>query len=103
MRKRKYKFTDKSQSKCGIISSVIGVLAISLTAGMVAVAYLQGGQAGKFVAIPGFLALLLSFVGMFYGVRGTKEEETYHLFPWLGCLMNGLTLAAYVLIYILGW
>lgn len=103
MRKRKYKFTDKNQSRWGIISSVIGVLVISMTIGMVAVAYVQSGQAGKFVAIPGFLALLLSVVGLFYGIRGTKEEDAYHLFPWLGCLMNGLVLAVYVLIYILGW
>lgn len=103
MRKRKYKFTDKNQSRWGIISSVMGLLVISLTAGMIAVAYMQSGQAGKIVAIPGFLALLLSFAGLYYGIRGTREEDTWHLFSWLGCLMNGLVLTAYVLIYILGW
>lgn len=103
MRKRKYKFTDKNQSRLGIISSAVGVLVVVLTSAMVAVAYMQSGQAGKFVAIPGFLALLLSIAGLYYGIRGTKEEDTYHLFSWLGCLMNGLVLAVYVLIYILGW
>lgn len=103
MRKRRYKFTDKNQSRLGIISSAVGILVIVLTSAMVAVAYMQSGQAGKFVAIPGFLALLLSIAGLYYGIRGTKEEDTYHLFPWLGCLMNGSVLAVYVLIYILGW
>lgn len=103
MRKRKYKFTDKNQSRWGIFSVAIGVLVICLTAGMVAVAYMESGQAGRFIAIPGFTAFLLSFLGLFYGIRGTKEEDAWHFFPWLGCLMNGLAAAAYVLIYVLGW
>lgn len=103
MRKKKYKFTDKSQSGWGIISGIVGALAAALTAGMIAVAYMQSGQAGKYVAIPGFLSLLLSAAGLYYGVRGTREEDKYHLFPWLGCILNGAVLAVYLLIYVLGW
>lgn len=103
LKKRRYKFTDKNQSRQGIISSVIGILALLLTAGVMAAAYMQNGQAGKIIAIPGFLALLISLAGLYYGIRGTREEDTYHLFPWLGCALNGIILAVYALIYVLGW
>lgn len=103
LKKRRYKFTDKNQSRQGIISSVIGILAFLLTAGVMTVAYVQNGQAGKIIAIPGFLALLLSLTGLYTGIRGAREEDTYRLFPWLGCILNGIILAVYVMVYVLGW
>ena len=81
----------------------MGALAAVLIAGMVAVSYVQNGQAGKMIAIPAFLAMMLAAAGLYRGVKSTKEEDTYRLFPWLGCGVNGMVLAACVLIYILGW
>ncbi len=103
MKKRKYKFTAKSESGRGIASIAIGLLSFSLTAGMVVLAYMQGGQADRFVAIPGFLALLLSLLGSFNGIKGIMEEDAYHLLPGLGFLLNGMVLAAYAFIYWIGW
>lgn len=51
----------------------------------------------------GFLALLLSIGGLYYGFSSMKEEDTYRLFPYLGCGVNGMILTAYVLVYMLGW
>ena len=101
--KKRYKFTDKNQSKNGIISASFGAAALLLTGGIFAAAYSADGQAGKAVAVLGFLALLLSAGGLYYGVRGLKEEDTYRLFPYLGSWMNGAVLAAYALIYLAGW
>jgi len=101
--KRKYKFTNKSQSKMGIISSILGCISMLLTAGAFVLAYIQKGQAGKIIAMMGFLALLLSLVGLYYGFGGTKEEDTYGLFPHLGCAVNIIVLAVVVFIYIVGW
>ncbi len=103
MRKRKYKFTDKNQSRQGVISSIIGIICVLAVVGMVAAAYLQSGQTGKWIAITGVVVVLLALTGMYHGILGTKEEDTYRLFPWLGCGMNGIVLTAFVLIYILGW
>ncbi len=101
--KKRYKFTDKNQSKNGIFSACLGMAALLLTGGVFAAAYLQSGQAGKTVAVLGFLALLLSVAGLYYGSLGLKEEDVYRLFPYLGCTVNVVVLAAYVMIYVLGW
>jgi len=103
LKKGRYKFTVRNQSRRGIISVLLGTLSVLMTAGMVAVAYMRSGQAERFVAIPGFAAMLLSAAGLYYSIRGTMEEDVYHLLPWIGFLINGMVLAAYVLIYILGW
>jgi uncharacterized membrane protein len=103
MRKKKYKFTDKTHSRQGILSCVLGVLALLLLSGVSAAAYLRSGQAGKGIALLGFLSLLIACVGLYYGVRSLKEEDSYPLFPWLGSGLNGILLIAFVLIYVLGW
>ena len=87
----------------GILSVCLGTAALFLTGGIFAAAYLKSGQAGKTVAVLGFLALLLSVGGLYYGSLGLKEEDVYRLFPYLGLVINGAVLAVYVLIYVLGW
>lgn len=86
-----------------MISSGLGLLSLLMTGGALAAAYLQMGQAGKPVAIFGFLALLAACAGMYYGICGTKEEDVYLLLPRIGCGVNGILLAAYATIYVLGW
>jgi FtsH-binding integral membrane protein len=103
MRKKKYKFTDKTHSRQGVLSSVLGLLSLLLLVFVSAAAYQKSGQAGKEIALLGFLALLLACVGLYQGVRSLKEEDSYPLFPWLGSGLNGILLIAFVLIYILGW
>lgn len=101
--KRRYKFTDKNQSRLGIFSCILGVTALILTGSILAAAYMEYGQAGKGIAVLGFLAMLLAFAGMYQGIRGLMEEDTYQLFPYMGCVLNGVLLTAFIMVYMLGW
>ncbi len=84
-------------------STALGLLGLLMTVAAVAAAYLQKGQAGRYVAVLGFLALLVAAGGFCFGIRGLKEEDAYRLFPFLGCGVNLLLVAGYVMIYMLGW
>lgn len=101
--RRKYKFTDKNRSRTGTISSILGAVSLLLLGGALWAAYMYAGQAGRYIAIPGFLALMVSAAGLYYGILGTREEDTWQVLPRLGCGMNILALAACVMIYITGW
>ena len=101
--RRRYKFTVKNQSRPGIFSTVIGVLALFLTGGVLMEAYTAYGQAGRIIAVLGFLALLLALVGLYQGIRGLREEDSYRLFPYVGCVLNGLLLTAFICVYMAGW
>lgn len=70
---------------------------------LLAAAYLTSGQAGKAVAVLGFLAFFVACAGAWYGVLGRREEDSYRLFPDLGIGINGLLLVGFVMIYIMGW
>lgn len=82
---------------------MLGIAALFLTGGILAAAYMEYGQAGKSIAVLGFLAMLLSLRGMYDGIRGLMEEDTYQLFPYMGCVLNGVLLTAFVMVYMLGW
>ncbi len=102
-KKRKIKFTNKRHSRFGIISVALGGAALLILMIVFAAAYLAGGAAGKYIAVLGFLALLLCLAGFCYGIRGKREEDVYALFPNLGCGLNIILLAAFGMIYMLGW
>ena len=59
--KKKIRFTDKKHSRQGIISSGLGGAALMLFAASVAAAYIRSGQAGRIIAVTGFLAMLCEF------------------------------------------
>ena len=103
MKKRKIKFTDKKQSRNGILSTILGAVSAGLWVCLLAAAYLTSGQAGKAVAVLGLLAFFVACAGAWYGVLGRREEDSYRLFPDLGIGINGLLLAGFVMIYIMGW
>ena len=83
--KKKIRFTDKKHSRQGIISSGLGGAALLLFAASVAAAYIRSGQAGRIIAVTGFLAMLCACAGLYYGIMGYREEGTYRLFLRLGC------------------
>lgn len=103
MRKRKIKFTDKKHSRNGILSTILGGVSAGLLLALLAAAYLTSGQAGKIVAVLGLLAFFVACAGIWYGVLGRREEDSYRLFPDLGLGINGLLLIGFMMIYIMGW
>ena len=103
MRKRKIKFTDKKHSRNGILSTILGAVSAGLLLALLAAAYLTSGQAGKIVAVLGLLTFFVACAGIWYGVQGRREEDSYRLFPDLGLGINGLLLIGFIMIYIMGW
>ena len=91
--------------RTGVLPKPAHVLcaALLLTAVSIAAAYIRSGQAGRIIAVTGFLAMLCACAGLYYGILGYREDGTYRLFPRLGCGLKFLLLAGFVSIYILGW
>lgn len=73
--KKKIRFTDKKHSRQGIISSGLGGAALLLFAASVAAAYIRSGQAGRIIAVTGFLAMLCACAGLYYGIMGYRRKE----------------------------
>ena len=64
----KYKFSDKRQSLGGIISTIMGLLALASLIYGVYISFKAEGYAGLKVGSLGLLSLLISVIGTFIGL-----------------------------------
>ena len=70
----KYKFSDKRQSLGGIISTIMGLLALASLIYGVYISFKAEGYAGLKVGSLGLLSLLISVIGTFIGLLSFKED-----------------------------
>ena len=104
MRKRRsYKFTDKHHSKDGIRSSVAGAVSLVCTGIDVYGAYTAKGNAGNYLALFGFAAIVCCCYGVFVGNQSFKEEECYYLFSRIGTGVNLVLLIFWIAVFGMGF
>lgn len=101
-RKRKYGQAKMKHAKRGIISCVLAAGVFLLLVGMLAKAYVSGGQASSFVGGLAILTLLLAGNGLYMGVKGFKEREKNYLTCKIGIGCNGVFILSFIMIFIRG-
>jgi hypothetical protein len=92
--KRGYIFTDKTNPRNGIMSSILGVIAVASICLAVELTYRNNGQALMQYGAAVLLAIIYSIIGFVLGVRSLKEPDIFRLFPILGIIFNTLALIA---------
>lgn len=100
--RRKYKFTDKSQSAGGIFSTILAVFAIAFFIMAVWISYGKAGNAGREIGLLGVLSLFLSAIGLYIGVKSFQEEEIFFLFSWMGSILNAIMLTGMAMVFLIG-
>lgn len=90
---RKYIFTDKRESKKGVMSTALGLIALVSVAAAVYATYRNQGQAMIRYGMAVLFALLFSLVGIVLGVMAKWEKDRFHVFSWLGIVLNLLVIA----------
>ncbi len=88
--RRKYKFTDKKQSKRGMVSSALFLVAAILLIIGIYIAYSAKGKAGMSVGVLGIFSFLVSISGFGVGLKSFKDENVFFLFPWIGTVGNAV-------------
>lgn len=97
MRKRRsYKFTNKHHSQGGIRSSIAGAVSLICTVLSIYSAYKAKGNAGNYLALLGFIAVVSCIYGMITGKRSYREEECYYFFSGLGTIGNFILVAIWI-------
>lgn len=100
--RRKYKFTDKSQSVGGIFSTVLAVMAVVLFVAAVWISYKQKGDGGLFIGLLGVLSAFFSAIGLYIGVKSFQEEEIFFLFSWIGTILSAVMLVGMFMVFLIG-
>lgn len=101
-KRREYKFTNKSHTKRGLLSSGIGFFALLLLGGLFYLSYEQSGNVEAYAGVLGFLSMIGSAAGLMLAAESFREEDKFYLFSYVGCILNGALLVGWILLYVLG-
>ena len=87
---RKYIFTNKKESKKGIMSAVLGIIALASLFFAVYETFRNQGQA---LVVAALFALLFALAGVVLGIMSKMEEDRFYLFSYLGIILNLMAIA----------
>ena len=90
---RKYIFTNKKESKKGIMSAVLGIIALVSLFFAVYETFRNQGQALVKYGVAALFALLFALAGIVLGIMSKMEEDRFYLFSYLGIILTLLAIA----------
>lgn len=102
-RKRNYKFTEKTQSKCGILALLLTVASLAVLAAVVVKSFMQQGNGSMYLGSAGVAAMLLGMVAFVLAVKSLGEENSFKLFPYLATLSSFLITGIWIALYVMGF
>lgn len=83
-----YIFTDKKNPRWGIMSTILGLIAVVSVAAAVYFTYLRKGTAPMQYGMVILLSILYAVIGMVLGVRALLEKDIFRFFPIVGIVLN---------------
>ena len=84
-RKYGYKFTEKTQSKKGIVAFILAVLSIAIFIYVIVNSFHHGGNGSMYLGSAGVSSMLEALVAVVLAVMSLREEESFKLFPYVDC------------------
>jgi hypothetical protein len=90
--KRGYIFTDKKNPVKGIMSTILGIIAVVSICISVDLTYKNKGQALVQYGAAVLLAVIYSIAGLILGIRSFREQDIFKLFPILGIVFNAIAI-----------
>lgn len=98
-RRRGVKFTNKRQSKLGVISLVLSFLSITGLFHGLRMAFRMGENSGRLLGSIGMFAFLLVIVAFMIGIRSLKEEDVFRGIPKTSVVMAVTILLLWIALY----
>lgn len=102
-RRRNYKFTEKKQSKRGILATGIALISIGIFAYVVWNSFHHDGAGSMYLGSAGVASMLLSIVGFVIAIMSVREEDSFKLFPYLGLIGSFLIMGTWIGLYVIGF
>ena len=92
MRKKHYMFTNKKYSQRGMLSSVLGLIALAGVILSVVLSYREKGAMDPRFGLATFLAFLIAVNGLIQGIRAKLEKDVFLFFPIFGIVSDAFVL-----------
>lgn len=97
-----YKFTNKNNTRGGVISTVLAVISFVMIVSGIVISFKNEGNAGIIVGAFGTTSFMFSTIGEVMGLRSFKERDKFYLFSWIGTISNGILWIAMSLVIVMG-
>ena len=101
-RRRKYGQAKLRHSKRGIISCIMGEIAVAIIAAVLGIAYKNAGNGAAYIGGLGLVAMVLSGTGLWMAVRGLKERNKDYTTCKVGIACNAVFLLGTVIVFCRG-
>lgn len=102
-RRERFKFTEKTHSKKGIISlAVAGVFLVCYIVFLV-FAFRRDGTLSAYYGSAGVLLMLLSVLNLVFSIQSLFEEDSFQLFPRLSLVISLLAAICWIGTYVMGF
>lgn len=98
----KYKFSDKSQTLGGVISTTMGILSLLSFGYGVYLSFREAGEGGLRVGSLGMLSLVIAVIGTVIGLISFKEDNKFYGLSRLGSLMCGIISVFMIAVFLMG-
>lgn len=102
-RRRGYKFTEKTQSKRGMIALGISMISIAVLVAVITNSFWQQGNGSMYLGSAGVASMLLGIVASVIAVKSLREENSFKLFPYLATLTSFLVTGTWIALYVVGF
>lgn len=100
--KHNYIFTNRSHPVRGMMSSILGSVALASFLVAIYFTFQNDGVSLLRYGAVGLLATLFGLAGFVLGILSRMERDRYHLFSYLGLFLNTMVLALAGFILYLG-
>lgn len=97
-----YKFTNKNNTKGGIIATVLAVFSFAMALFGIIISFQNEGNGGMIVGVFGTVSFIFSTIGEVIGLQSFREKDKFYLFSWIGTLANGVLWIAMSLVIVMG-
>ena len=101
-RKRSYKFTEKTQSKKGMLALGLAGISIAIFVIVVYNSFQNRGNGSMYLGSAGVASLLMGGVAFVLAVQSLREENSFRLFSYLSAVCSFLITGVWIVLYIIG-
>lgn len=98
-----YKFTDKTQSKRGILAFALAVVSLAIFVLVIAISFQDRGNGTMYLGSAGVCSMLLSLISFVLAILSLGEENSYKFFPYAATLVSFLAVGIWVALYVVGF
>lgn len=101
-KRRRIRFSDRTHPVTGIVSTIIGVVSLSILVILCIISEKAGGNAGIAIGVVGILSFIASVIGFVIATRCYRKEDIYMTMPTIGSILNGMLVIVYLLLFFVG-